>query len=195
MNILIACEYSGIIRDAFIKKGHKAISCDLLPTDSRGPHYHGDVRDILNLNWDMIIAHPECTYLCNSGVRHLHTDQSRWTRLDESAKFFKLFLDHPCPKKVIENPIPHKYAVERIGRKYTQIVQPWMHGHMETKATCLWIMGLPKLQESNNVREEMKKLPKREQQRLYYLPPSKDRWKIRSTTFSGLAKAMANQWG
>ena len=195
MNILIACEYSGRVRDAFIKKGHRAISCDLLPTDRPGPHYQGDVRDILNLDWDLLIAHPECTYLANSGVCHLHTDSSRWEKLDKGSEFFKLLLNSNIPKKCIENPIPHKYAVERIGRKYDQIVQPWMFGHTEQKATCLWLEGLPLLTETNNVKKEMLLLPDNERQRLHYLPPSADRWKIRSTTFQGLANAIAEQWG
>jgi len=195
MDILIACEHSGTVRDAFIAKGHKAISCDLLPTDNPGPHYQGDVRDILDLDWDMIIAHPDCTYLANSGVCHLHTDATRWEKLDRAGEFFKLFLDHPCKKKVIENPIPHKYAVERIGRKYDQIVHPYMFGHTERKATCLWIEGLPLLKETNNVKKEMELLPKNQQQRLHYLPPSPDRWKIRSKTFQGIADALAEQYG
>ena len=103
MKILVACEFSGVVRDAFIKRGYNAISCDILPTESPGPHYTGDVRDLLHDDWDLIIAHPPCTYLCNSGVCHLHTDQSRWQKLDDAAKFFKLFLDSKCPKIAIEN--------------------------------------------------------------------------------------------
>lgn len=196
MRVLIACEYSGKVRDEFNKLGHDAISCDILPTESEGPHYLGEVEDIIyKEKWDLIIAHPPCTYLANSGVSWLHKDPSRWAMLDEGALFFRLFLNHPCDKICIENPIPHKYAVERIGRQYTQIVQPWMFGHPESKATCLWLKGLPLLKETHNVKEEMMKLPKNKRQRLHYTPPSKDRWKIRSTTFSGLAKAMASQWG
>ena len=196
MRVLIACEYSGKVRDAFIRHGHDAISCDILPTESEGPHYLGEVEDILHTEkWDLIIAHPPCTYLANSGVSWLHKDPSRWAMLDDGASFFKLFLNHPCDKICIENPISHKYAVERIGGKYTQIVQPWMFGHPESKATCLWLKGLPLLKETNNVKEEMMKLPKNKRQRLHYTPPSKNRWKIRSETFEGLAEAMASQWG
>lgn len=195
MNILVACEFSGTVRDAFIKKGHDAISCDLLPTDKTGPHYQGDIRDILYQDWDLIIAHPPCTYLANSGVCHLHKDPSRWDKLDEAAEFFKLFRNHPCEKICIENPIPHKYAIERIGIKYNQIVQPWMFGHTEKKATCLWLKGLPFLKPTNFVKDEMLKLPKNKQQRLHYLPPSEDRWKLRSKTYEGIAQAMADQWG
>jgi hypothetical protein len=195
MKILIACEHSGTVRDAFTAKGHDVTSCDLLPTDKPGKHYQGNVEDILYQDWDMIIAHPPCTYFTNSGVCWLHKDPTRWEKLDEAAKFFNLFLDHPCKKVVIENPIPHKYAVERIkGRKYTQTIQPWQFGHPESKRTCLWIKGLEPLKETNNVKEEFLKLPKNQAQRLHYLPPSKDRWKIRSTTFQGIADAMAEQW-
>lgn len=196
MKILVACEYSGTVRDAFIKKGHDAISCDLLPTDSPGPHYEGDVRDILDNGWDMMIGHPDCTYMANSGVCWLHKDTSRWEKLDRAAHFFNTLWNANIPLIALENPIMHKYAKERIGGlKQTQIVQPWMFGHMESKATCLWLKGLPSLKESNNVKEEMLKLPDNQRQRLHYLPPSADRWKLRSKTFSGIAKAMAEQWG
>ena len=116
-------------------------------------------------------------------------------KLDEATEFFKLFLNHPCKKVCVENPIPHKYAVERIGSKYTQIIHPWQFGHTERKAICLWLKGLPHLKETNNVKEEMLLLPKSEQHRLHYASPSPNRWKIRSTMFSGIACAMAEQWG
>ena len=194
--VLIACEYSGTVREAFAKYGHDAISCDILPTDKPGNHYQGDVRDIINDDWDLIIAHPPCTYFANSGVSWLHKDESRWQKLDEAAVFFNLFLDNKCPMIAIENPIPHKYAIERIkGRRYDQTIQPWQFGHPESKRTCLWLKNLPKLKETDNVKEEFLKLPKNQAQRLHYLPPSKDRWKIRSTTFTGIAEAMAIQWG
>ena len=115
MRVLVACEYSGTVRDAFIAAGHDAISCDILPTDKSGPHYQGDVRDMLYERWDLIIAHPPCTYLCNSGVCHLHKDPSRWAKLEDAAKFFKLFLDIDGPRVAIENPIMHKYAKNFIG--------------------------------------------------------------------------------
>lgn len=180
------------------------MSCDLLPSDDNSPdHFQGDVRHIIDAayrnggrGFDLMIAHPSCTYLTNSGVCHLHTDPSRWAKLDEAAEFFRYFLNCPIPKKAIENPIMHKYAIERIGGvKQTQIIQPWMFGHMEQKATCLWLDGLPKLKETNNVKAEMMKLPKRERERLHYLPPGPDRWKERSRTFSGIAEAFAEQWG
>jgi len=194
MKILIACEYSGRVRDAFIRGGHEAMSCDLLPTDAPGPHYQGDVFDIINDGWDLMVAHPPCTYLTNSGVCWLHKNSSRWALLDEGAAFFKALMDAPIPRKCLENPIQHKYARERIGRKQNQVIQPWMFGHTEQKATCLWLEGLPLLQPTNNVKEQMMALPKNERQRLHYLPPSPDRWKLRSATYQGIADAMAAQW-
>jgi hypothetical protein len=196
MKVLIACEYSGTVRDAFIQLGHDAMSCDLLPTDVPGPHYQGDVREILNDGWDLMIAHPPCTYMTNSGVVWLHKDPARWAKLDEAAAFFFVLLNAPIPRIAIENPIMHKYAKERIGGiKQTQVIQPWMFGHTEQKATCLWLKGLPALTPTNNVKQEMLQLPARERQRLHYLPPSSDRWKIRSQTYQGIANAMAQQWG
>ena len=195
MKVLVACEYSGTVRDAFIAKGHDAMSCDLLPTDVPGPHYQGDVFEIINDGWDLMIAHPPCTYLCNSGVCHLSKNESRWGDMREGARFFKKLLNAEIDKIAIENPIMHKYAKVIIGRHETQIVQPWWFGHKEKKATCLWLKNLPRLTATNNVLEETEALPIKEQQRLHYLPPSEDRWKIRSQTFNGLAEAMAQQWG
>ena len=204
LDVGILCEYSGTVRDAFIKAGHNAVSCDLLPSDTPGPHYQGDALDFIDRGWDLIIAHPPCTYLCNSGVQHLwmknaygkrRRSRLRWKDMESGARFFRAILESDCEKIAIENPIMHKYAKEIIGRGQDQVVQPWMFGHMETKATCLWLKGLPKLVETDNVKEGMLKLPKREQQRLHYLPPSKDRAKLRSKTYPGLADAMADQWG
>jgi len=196
MKVLIACEYSGTVRDAFIKAGHNAMSCDLLPTDVAGPHYQGDVADILNDGWDLIIAHPPCTYMTNSGVSWLHKDPARWALLNDAAAFFNLLLDAPVNRIAVENPIMHKYAKERIGnRKQDQVVQPWMFGHMEQKGTCLWLKNLPLLTATNNVKAEMLLLPDNERQRLHYLSPGPDRWKLRSKTYQGIADAMAAQWG
>ena len=196
MKVLVACEYSGKVRDAFRAKGHEAMSCDILPTDVEGPHYQGDVRDIIDDGWDLMIAHPPCTYLTNSGVTWLHKDPSRWAKLDDGAAFFKMLLEAPVERIAIENPIMHKYAKERIGGvKQSQVIQPWMFGHMEQKATCLWLKNLPLLEPTNNVKEQMLALPDNERQRLHYLPPSADRWKKRSETFQGIADAMAEQWG
>jgi len=196
MKILVACEYSGRVRDAFIKSGHEAMSCDLLESDATGPHYQGDVFDIINDGWDLMIGHPPCTYLSNSGVCHLHKSADRWPKLFEGAAFFKKLLDSSVPRIAIENPIMHKYGKALIGgAKQSQIVHPWMFGHTEQKATCLWLKGLPLLAETNNVKDEMLELPKNQRERLHYLPPSKDRWKLRSTTYQGIANAMASQWG
>lgn len=197
MRVFVGCEYSGTVRNAFAAKGHDAWSCDLLATELPGQHYQGDVFKAIEVlgEFDLGIFHPPCTYLCNSGVSHLHKDKTRWDKLDDAGQFFNRILNLPINKIPVENPIPHKYAVKRIGRKYDQIVQPWMFGHPESKATCLWLKNLPKLSETNNVKEVFLSLPKNKSHRLHYLPPSKDRWKIRSATFSGLAAAMADQWG
>ena len=196
MKILIACEYSGVVRDAFVKLGHDVTSCDLLPTDKPGNHYKGNVMDIIDDGWDMMIAHPPCTYMSNSGVCHLHKYPKRWLKLFEASEFFNKLLDCNISKVAIENPIMHKYGKRLIlDRKQTQVIHPWMFGHTEKKATCLWLKGLPNLVETDNVKSKMELLPKNQQQRLHYLPPTLDRWKIRSTTFSGIAKGMAEQWG
>ena len=195
MKVLVACEFSGKVRDAFIKKGHDAISCDLLPTDSPGPHYQGDIFDIINEDWDLMVAHPPCTFLSNSGVMWLHRQEGRWEKMRDGANFFKKLLDADIPHIAVENPIMHKYSVEIIGRRQNQVVQPYMFGHPERKATCFWLKNLPELVETNNVKEEMLKLPKNEAQRIHYTPPGPDRWKIRSITFQGIADAMAEQWG
>ena len=196
MKILIACEYSGRVRQAFERLGNEVLSCDFEPAeDGASNHYQGDIRDVIYEGWDMMIAHPPCTYLTNSGVHWLHKDTERWAKLDDGAAFFKMLLDAPIPKKAIENPIMHKYAKERIGGiKQSQVIHPWMFGHMEQKATCLWLQGLPLLEQTNNVKEEMMLLPKRERERLHYLPPSPTRWKERSRTYLGIADAMASQW-
>lgn len=194
--VLIACEYSGVERDAFIAAGHDAMSCDLLPTDVPGPHYQGDVRDLLDEPFDLVIAHPTCTYLSNSGVCHLHKDKDRWALMREGAQFFGLMATFNSPRIAIENPIQHHYAVDEHGLgRQSQVVQPWQFGHTEQKATCLWLFGLPNLVPTNNVKAEMMSLPKRERERLHYLPPGPNRWKERSKSFSGIAAAMADQWG
>lgn len=192
--ILVACEYSGTVRDAFRRIGHDAWSCDILPTDVDGPHFQCDVSEIISKGWDLMIAHPPCTYMTNSGVCWLHKDPSRWSKLYNAVEFFKLLYNAPIPRIAIENPIMHKYAKERIGVQQSQIIQPWMFGHLEQKATCLWLKNLPLIQATNDVKEEMMKLSKSERQRLHYLPPSADRWKIRSKTYQGIADAMAIQW-
>lgn len=197
MKVLVACEYSGRVRRAFEAKGHEVISADFEPAeDGASNHYQGDVFDLDLSQFDLMIAHPPCTYLTNSGVCWLHKDPERWALLDEGAAFFKRLLELPIPRIAIENPIMHGYAKDRIGGvKQSQVIQPWMFGHMEQKATCLWLKGLPLLEQVDNVKDEMMLLPKRERERLHYLPPGPNRWKERSRTYQGIADAMANQWG
>lgn len=195
MRILVACEYSGVVRDAFIARGHDAMSCDILPTDKPGRHYQGDVMDVLYDGWDLLIGHPPCTYLSNSGVCHLHKDAKRWFKLFDAADFFLKLWNAPIKLKAIENPVMHKYGRKLIGgMRPTQIVQPWMFGHKETKATGLYLSGLMPLHDTDNVKAETMALPDNERQRLHYLPPSPDRAKLRSQTFQGLADAMSFQW-
>lgn len=197
MKVLVACEYSGVVRDAFIARGHDAISCDLLETDSPGPHIKGDCFPVIEQGgWDLIIMHPPCTALTVAGNKTYGEGQEKyherlkaveWTvRLWNTAK-------ENAKSVAMENPVG---VLRRIGGLHKpQYVQPWMFGHMEQKKTGLWLYNLPELKETDNVYEAMMRLPKRERERLHYLPPSADRWKIRSTTFTGIAEAMAEQWG
>lgn len=191
MKVLVACEFSGIVRDAFKTKGHDAWSCDLLPTESEDKKHHliGSVLDFIMPRldkWDLMIAHPPCTYLCNSGVRWLYERKDRKEKMKNAANFFRVLLEANISRIAIENPIPHKYAVEIIGRKYNQIIQPWQFGHGETKATCLWLKNLPKLKPTNIVVGR--------KGRIWKESPSPDRWKARSRTYQGIASAMAEQW-
>lgn len=183
MKILIACEYSGVVRDAFIKLGHDAISCDLLPTDSPGPHYQGDVRDLMDYPFDLMIAHPPCTHLSVSGARHF-AEKRIDGRQQTAVSFFIMLAKSDIPMIAIENPV---CIMSSLYRKPDQVIQPWQYGHNETKATCLWLKGLPLLQPTNIVEGR--------EQRIHKMPPSADRWKERSKTFQGVADAMANQWG
>ena len=188
MRVLVACEYSGRVREAFRRLGHDAWSCDLLPSEDASEfHIIGDVLPLLTQGWDLMIAHPPCTYLCNSGVSWLYKREGRWEQMREGAEFFKMLMNAPIPKIAIENPIMHKYAVEIIGRRQDQVVQPWQFGHGETKATGFWLKGLPPLKPTDIVEGR--------EQRLHRLPPSKDRWKERSRTYQGIADAIAEQWG
>jgi len=196
MRVLVACEFSGKVRDAFRQCGHTAVSADILPSETPGEHYQGDVRDIMSDGWDLMIAHPPCTYLANSGVSWLYKDESRWNKLDSAASFFLELWNAPIKKICIENPIMHKHGRERIGNlQYTQIIHPWQFGHTETKATCLWLKGLPLLQPTNNVKALMDTLPKNQTNKCHYMAPSKDRSKLRSITYSGIAQALATQYG
>lgn len=181
MRVLVACEFSGIVRDAFIARGHDAISCDLLDTESPGPHYKGDVLDILDQNWDLGIFHPPCTHLAVSGARWFKDKQREQA---EALEFVRVLLAAPIDRIVLENPIS---VISTQIRKPDQIIQPWMFGHGETKATCLWLKGLPKLKPSNIVAGR--------EARVHRLPPSKDRWKLRSKTYKGIAEAFADQYG
>lgn len=153
--VLVACEFSGIVREAFAKMGCDAWSCDFLDTERPGKHIKGNVLDVLDNGWDLMIAHPPCTYLANSGVSWLSKQPGRWELMREGAEFFKKILEANISHICVENPIPHKYALEIIGRKYDQIIQPYQFGHLESKATCLWLKGLPRLKETNNVKQDM----------------------------------------
>ena len=181
MKVLVACEYSGKVRDAFKARGHDAWSCDLLPTDVEGQHIQGSVLDILDQGWDMMIAHPPCTHLAVSGARWFKDKQQEQL---EALDFVSALLNAPIDKIALENPIS---IISSKIRKPDQIVQPWQFGHGETKATCLWLKGLPKLEPTNVVSGR--------KPRVHMMPPSKDRWKLRSETYTGIAKAMADQWG
>lgn len=191
MKVLIACEYSGRVCDAFIKNGHDAMSCDLLPTDAFGPHYQGDVRDVLDYPWDLMIAHPPCTDLAVSGAAWFAKKRIIGAQ-QVSASFFMMLAKCDIPRIAIENPV---CIISSLWRKPDQVIQPWMFGHLEQKSTCLWLKGLPTLTATNNVKEEMMLLPRNQRERLHFLPPSADRWKIRSETYQGIADAMAEQWG
>ena len=191
MRILITCEYSGRVRDEFLKFGHEAMSCDLLPTDAPGPHYQGDVRDVLDYPWDMMIAHPPCTDLAVSGAAWFAKKRMAGQQ-QASASFFMMLAKADIPRIVIENPV---CVMSSLWRKPDQTIQPWMFGHMEQKATCLWLKNTPPLAPTNVVKEQMMLLPRNQRERLHYLPPSEDRWKLRSETYLGIAQAMASQWG
>lgn len=195
MRILVACEFSGTVRDAFIRAGHDAMSCDLLPTETPGPHHQGDVRDLHLDDFDLLIAHPPCTYLTKSGIRWLYSDRERWQHMIDGAVFLRDLLHAPVPRVAVENPQPHRWAAKIIGSKPDQYVQPWMFGHTERKATGLWLRNLPPLISTEDTYAATMALPARERDRVHYLPPGPDRWKLRSVTYPGIAQAMADQWG
>jgi len=195
MKVLVACEYSGVVRDAFIKKGHDAISCDLLPTDKPGPHHQGDIYDMLDESWDLIIAHPPCTALTVAGNKWYGEGQPKYEDRLEAAKWTEQLWNRCCyisNKVCFENPVGVLTRLTSMPK--ASYIQPYQFGHLEQKKTGLFLQNLEPLKETNNVYEEMMQLPKRERERLHYLPPSPDRWKIRSTTFQGIADAMADQW-
>lgn len=197
MRVLVACEYSGTVRDAFIRAGHDAVSCDLLRSESDfGPHIQGDVRPLLTQTWDLLIAHPTCTYLCRSGQRWLNAPdddrpgklkgQPRWEATAEAVALFRAFLDADIPHIAVENPRPGSHVADQIGRP-TQVIQPWQFGTGEVKATGLWLKGLPNLFPTDIVEGR--------EARVHRMGPSADRWKERSRTTPGIAVAMAAQWG
>lgn len=195
MRVLIACEYSGAVRDAFIREGHDAMSCDLLPTDSPGPHHQGNVMDIIDLGWDLLIAHPPCTYLCSSGLHWNKRVPGRQEKTENALRFVEELLAAPIPMIAIENPIG---CISTRIRKADQTIQPYQFGHDASKATCLWLKGLPTLKPTRYVEPRivngLKRWANQTDSGQNRLPPSKDRWKIRSETYAGIAEAMAQQW-
>ena len=196
MRVLVACEYSGVVRDAFIGGGHEAMSCDIIPTDVPGPHYQGSVLDILDQGWDLMIAHPPCTYLSVSGM-HWTTRGLRDPKLTEDAlNFVGILFNAPIKKIALENPVS---VISSRIRKPDQIIQPYEYGHDASKKTCLWLKGLPKLLPTNFIEPRLingkKVWGNQTDSGQNKLAPSKDRWKIRSKTYQGIADAMADQWG
>lgn len=190
MRVLVACEYSGTVRDAFASLGHHAMSCDLLPTESPGLHHQGDVLEIIDDGWDLMIAHPPCTYLASSGLHWNKRIPGRDALTLEALEFVKLLLNAPISKIALENPIGR---INTAIRKPDQIIQPWQFGEDASKSTCLWLKGLPKLQPTKIIKKE--RYANQTASGQNNLGPSKDRWKIRSTTYQGIADAMASQWG
>jgi hypothetical protein len=199
MKVLVACEFSGITRDAFIERGHNAISCDLISTEKSGPHYQGDVMDIIDDGFDLMVANPPCTYLANSGVQHLHKIYERWILMQAARDFFMMLFESNIPKICIENPVPHKYAQLP---DYHQIIQPTSHGHKMLKRTCLWFKNLPPLMSTKIMDDVVERYvsPKTGRScgsKWYYYCKMENgkRSKERSRTFEGIAAAMAEQWG
>lgn len=194
MKVLIGCEFSGIVRDAFISRGHDAVSCDIEPSERPGPHIKDNLLNHLE-GWDLIIAHPPCTYLANSGAKHLYLgmkkqngrDPDRWERMAEAVKFFRAILNAPVASICVENPIMVGHAQRLIGKRHSQVIQPWLFGHGEIKATCFWLRGLDKLVPTHIVEGR--------NARVHKASPGPNRWKERSRTLAGIAIAMAEQWG
>lgn len=185
MRVLIGCEYSGVVRDAFRALGHDAMSCDLLPTDVPGPHYQGDVFEVIDYPWDLAIFHPPCTHLSVSGSRHF--EAKRMDGRQQAAVSFFMALQRRAAhiqRRATENPV---CIMSSLWRKPDQVVQPWQFGHGETKATCFWLEGLQPLVPTDVVGGR--------EARVHRMPPSADRWKLRSATYPGIARAMAEQWG
>jgi hypothetical protein len=196
MRVLIACEYSGAVRDAFRARGHDAMSCDLLPTDVDGPHYQGDVFDVIGNGWDLMIAHPPCTYLCSSGLHWNGRVEGRAAKTEDALAFVRALFDAPIPRIAIENPVG---CIGTRIRKADQTIQPHQFGDDASKATCLWLKGLPLLTPTDRVPGRMvngkARWANQTDSGQNRLAPSSDRWKLRSATFPGIAAAMADQWG
>jgi hypothetical protein len=196
MKVLIACEFSGTVRDAFLAIGHEAISCDFLPTEKPGPHYQGDVLDILYDNWDLLIAHPSCTYLTSSGLHWNKRRPGRAQQTEDAIAFVMTLANAPIPKIAIENPVG---CLSTRWRKPDQIIQPYQFGHDASKATCLWLTGLPKLEHTEYAAPRMvngrPRWGNQTDSGQNKLGPSPDRWAKRSLTYQGIADAMAEQWG
>lgn len=195
MRVLIACEFSGIVRDAFRSRGHDAVSCDLLPSETPGPHMQGDILSLLDDSWDLMIAHPPCTYLTVAANGWHARRPERAPLREDAAEFFMALYNAPIPRVCIENPIG---VMSTRFRKPDQIVQPWMFGHDTRKATCFWLRGLPRLLPTEVVAPETVKGTSPKGKKYYalnWLPANAERWKIRSRTFQGIANAFASQWG
>lgn len=205
MRILVACERSGRVRTALRGRGHDAISCDIEPPDDGSTHhYTGDVLDILDNRWDMLIGFPECTYLCNSGSKHLYIGMKkenginweRWGKMEAAAKFFRRLYDANIPQIALENPIMHGHAKDIIGVHQSQIIQPWQFGHKEMKATCLWLQNVPCLVSTDRVGPPPKDTEERKLwAKVHRAAPGPDRKRLRGLTYQGVADAMAVQWG
>jgi hypothetical protein len=187
--ILVACEYSGRVRDAFRALGHDAVSCDLLPSETPGPHIQADVLDLLREPWALVIAHPPCTYLANSGVRWLRNDPARWANMREGAGFFLACLNANAPLVAVENPVMHGHARDIVGGRAQFTVQPWHFGDNFKKRTCFWTRNLPRLRPTSDLDGSTARAE------CHLASPGPDRWKNRSRTYPGIARAMAEQWG
>ncbi len=206
LRVLVACEFSGVVREAFKRRGWDAWSCDLLPSEKKGNHIEGDISEALQHPWDLIINHPPCTNIANSSSRWLYVQGTtkkvpkRWKLMREGAAFFKMLHDHPAPHKATENPVMLGHAKKLIfgsveAGAATQVIQPWMFGRKRCKATCLWLVNLPPLTPTDNVYEETMALPYGERCAVHFASPGPNRGKLRSVTEVEIAQAMADQWG
>ena len=195
MKVLIACEYSGIVRDAFAAKGHDAWSCDILPTESPGNHFQGDILEHLDKGWDLMIAHPPCTHLAVSGARWFTEGKKPWSLQEDALNFVRKLLDAPIDKIALENPVS---VISTKIKKPNQIIQPFEYGHDVTKRTCLWLKNLPNLKPTKIVKPDIVLVNGKKMSRMHYESfklPSKERSKVRSKFYTGIAQAMADQWG